>query len=110
MVLEGGSIAVDGARHARDDRALPPQPEPQSRAGAGPTSRTRCGRALGVDRVVWLADAIAEDDGTDGHVDNVVAFTPRRRACCCRVATIPRTRTPRSRPTTRARLARPGST
>jgi len=30
---------------------------------------------LGVDRIVWLADAIAEDDGTDGHVDNVVAFT-----------------------------------
>ena len=24
---------------------------------------------------MWLADGIAEDDGTDGHVDNVVAFT-----------------------------------
>ncbi len=24
---------------------------------------------------MWLADAIAEDDFTDGHVDNVVAFT-----------------------------------
>src|SRR4029079_10703836 len=23
---------------------------------------------------VWLRDGIAEDDGTDGHVDNVVAF------------------------------------
>jgi agmatine deiminase len=32
-------------------------------------------RALGVERIVWLTDAIAEDDGTDGHVDNVVAFS-----------------------------------
>jgi agmatine deiminase len=30
--------------------------------------------SLGVERIVWLADAIAEDEGTDGHVDNVVAF------------------------------------
>jgi len=29
---------------------------------------------------VWLADAIAEDDGTDGHVDNVVAFTAPGKA------------------------------
>lgn len=31
-------------------------------------------RATGADTVVWLADGIAEDEGTDGHVDNVVAF------------------------------------
>jgi agmatine deiminase len=35
---------------------------------------------LGVERIVWLADAIAEDDGTDGHVDNVVAFSAPGRA------------------------------
>lgn len=31
-------------------------------------------RAVGAGPVVWLADGIAEDEGTDGHVDNVVAF------------------------------------
>lgn len=31
-------------------------------------------RAVGGERIVWLRDGIAEDEGTDGHVDNVVAF------------------------------------
>lgn len=29
---------------------------------------------LGAERVVWLATGLADDDGTDGHVDDVVAF------------------------------------
>jgi len=73
-VLEGGSIAVDGAGTlvTTERCLLNPNRNPQlSRADI---ERRLC-TSLGVDRIVWLADAIAEDDGTDGHVDNVVAFT-----------------------------------
>ncbi len=75
IVLEGGSIAVDGrgALVTTERCLLNPNRNPTS-------SRADIERALGsflgVDCVVWLADAIAEDAGTDGHVDNVVAFTP----------------------------------
>ena len=75
MVLEGGSIAVDGrgALVTTERCLLNPNRNPTcSRADI----ERALGSFLGVDRIVWLADAIAEDAGTDGHVDNVVAFTP----------------------------------
>jgi agmatine deiminase len=74
MVLEGGSIAVDGeGLLVTTERCLlnPNRNPAMSKAAIEATLR----KHLGVDRFVWLADAIAEDDGTDGHVDNVVAFT-----------------------------------
>jgi agmatine deiminase len=84
MVLEGGSIAVDGeGLLVTTERCLlnPNRNPAMSRAGIEATLR----KHLGVDRIVWLADAIAEDDGTDGHVDNVVAFTRPGRVLlqCC---------------------------
>ena len=75
MVLEGGSIAIDGrgALVTTERCLLNPNRNPGwSRADIERALRS----ALGVDRIVWLTDAIAEDAGTDGHVDNVVAFTP----------------------------------
>jgi len=75
IVLEGGSIAVDGrGTLVTTERCLlnPNRNPTYDRAGL----EAVLGSWLGVDRVVWLADAIAEDEGTDGHVDNVVAFTP----------------------------------
>jgi agmatine deiminase len=75
MVLEGGSIAVDGrgALVTTERCLLAPNRNPGwSRADIERTLHA----FLGIERVVWLADAIAEDVGTDGHVDNVVAFTP----------------------------------
>ncbi len=74
IVLEGGSIAADGAGLlvTTERCLLSRNRNPQmNRAGIEATLSNH----LGVDRFVWLADAIAEDDGTDGHVDNVVAFT-----------------------------------
>jgi agmatine deiminase len=79
LVLEGGSIAVDGAGLlVTTERCLLNEnrnPE---------MNRVEIERVLkdtlGVGHVVWLADGIAEDDGTDGHVDNVVAFTAPGKA------------------------------
>jgi agmatine deiminase len=79
MVLEGGSIAVDGAGTlvTTERCLLNPNRNPDM-------TRTEIEHTLqasfGVERVVWLTDAIAEDEGTDGHVDNVVAFTGPGRA------------------------------
>jgi agmatine deiminase len=74
MVLEGGSIAVDGAGLlVTTERCLLNKnrnPDLGRREIEGALRDH-----LGVDRIVWLLDGIAEDDGTDGHVDNVVAFT-----------------------------------
>jgi agmatine deiminase len=79
MVLEGGSIATDGAGLlvTTERCLLNKNRNPElSKAEIEATLQ----RNLGVERIVWLADGIAEDDGTDGHVDNVVAFTAPGKA------------------------------
>jgi agmatine deiminase len=78
IILEGGSIAIDAAgRLVTTERCLL---NPNRNPGL---SRAQLESALcewlGVTEVVWLPDGIREDDGTDGHVDNVVAFTPSGR-------------------------------
>jgi agmatine deiminase len=73
MVFEGGSIAIDGAGTlVTTERCLlnPNRNPDMSRADIEVVLR----ESFGVEDIIWLADAIAEDDGTDGHVDNVVAF------------------------------------
>jgi agmatine deiminase len=79
IVLEGGSIAVDGAGLlvTTERCLLNRNRNPQMERAAIEATLTK---HLGADRIVWLADGIAEDDGTDGHVDNVVAFTAAGRA------------------------------
>jgi agmatine deiminase len=74
LVLEGGSIAVDGAGTlvTTERCLLNPNRNPTLRRS---DIEDRLAELLGIDRFVWLADGIAEDEGTDGHVDNVVAFT-----------------------------------
>lgn len=79
LVLEGGAIAVDGAGTlVTTERCLLNPNRNPGRARSDVEGELR--RWLGADRVVWLSDAIAEDDGTDGHVDNVVAFCAPARA------------------------------
>jgi agmatine deiminase len=79
LVLEGGSIAVDGAGTlvTTEQCLLNPNRNP----GVG---RERIERELrerlGAERVVWLGRGLVEDADTDGHVDNVCAFLEPGRA------------------------------
>jgi agmatine deiminase len=73
LVLEGGSIAVDGdgTLIATEQCLLHPTRNPE-------LSRDQVARrlqeTLGVHTVVWLGQGLVEDLDTDGHVDNVCAW------------------------------------
>jgi agmatine deiminase len=74
MVLEGGSISVDGAGAlvTTTQCLLHPNRNPQlTQRDIERTLRSE----LGVDDVLWLPYGLALDDDTDGHVDNVAAYT-----------------------------------
>jgi len=73
LVLEGGSIAVDGEGTlvTTEQCLLHPNRNPAlSREEIEARLRAR----LGVERVLWLGRGLVEDDDTDGHVDNVCAW------------------------------------
>jgi len=73
LVLEGGSITVDGEGTlvTTEQCLLHPNRNPSM-------TRTEIsaalGEQLGVSTVVWLPHGLALDGDTDGHVDNVAAF------------------------------------
>ncbi len=72
MVLEGGSIEVNGAGLllTTEQCLLNPNRNP----GLGRVQiEARLRAALGVERVLWLGEGIAGDD-TDGHVDDLTRF------------------------------------
>ena len=74
LVLEGGSICVDGEGTliTTEQCLLHPTRNPD-------LSREQIEQhlidALGVERVVWLGQGLVEDRDTDGHVDLIAAFT-----------------------------------
>ena len=93
LVLEGGSISVDGAgtlvtteqclfEQHRNPRLSREQIEAELR------------EQLGAERVVWLGLGLVEDRDTDGHVDNICAFIAPGRAV---LQTVPTRRTRTSR-------------
>jgi agmatine deiminase len=73
IVLEGGSIAVDGEGTliATEQCLLHPTRNPD-------LERSDIERVLhdylGIETFVWLPNGLLEDHDTDGHVDNVAAF------------------------------------
>jgi len=75
LVLEGGSIAVDGAGTllSTEQCLLSPNRNP-GRDCAAIEAELRA--QLGVERVVWLGKGLLEDRDTDGHVDMIAAFLP----------------------------------
>jgi agmatine deiminase len=73
IVLEGGSIYVDGTGTliTTEECLLNPNRNPElSREQIEETLR----RFLGIERVVWLGQGLVEDRDTDGHVDLIAAF------------------------------------
>ena len=79
VVLEGGSITVDGAgRLATTEQCLlaPTRNPEMDRDGIEQELKAN----LGVGEVIWLGEGLVEDLDTDGHVDNVAAFIGPGRA------------------------------
>jgi agmatine deiminase len=77
MVLEGGSIDVNGAGALMTTRSclLHPNRNPElSKEQIEQTLRDW----LGVRQIIWLGDGIAGDD-TDGHVDDLTRFVSENR-------------------------------
>jgi agmatine deiminase len=73
LVLEGGSISVDGdgTLLATEQCLLHPSRNPSlNRAEI----EERLREYLGVQTVIWIANGLLEDHDTDGHVDNVAHF------------------------------------
>ncbi len=76
VVLEGGSVEVDGTGLAMTTESclLNPNRNPGlSKAGVGQALLD----GLGVTETIWLGDGIAGDD-TDGHVDDFARFVGER--------------------------------
>lgn len=79
LVLEGGSIAVDGEGLVvtTEQCLLDATRNPDLDRDA--IEDGVC-RPLGADRMIWLDQGLLEDADTDGHVDNICAFTGPGRA------------------------------
>lgn len=87
MVLEGGSIAVDGEGTliTTEQCLLHPSRNPGlDREQIEAELRAQ----LGVERVVWLGLGLVEDHDTDGHVDNICAFVEPGRVVLQTVAEV----------------------
>jgi agmatine deiminase len=80
LVLEGGSIAVDGAGTviALEGSILSDNRNP---GRSRDEFEEAFGRYLGAKRTVWLPRGLS-DDGTGGHADNVVVFVKPGRVLC----------------------------
>jgi agmatine deiminase len=85
LILEGGSIAVDGEGTliTTEQCLLNPNRNPQL---GREQIEARLRETLGVERVVWLGLGLVEDGDTDGHVDNICAFVEPGRVLLQTVA------------------------
>jgi agmatine deiminase len=72
LVLEGGSIHVDGEGTVltTEQCLLNPNRNPELERGA---IEAALHAYLGTEKVIWLGDGVFEDE-TDGHIDNLACF------------------------------------
>jgi agmatine deiminase len=73
LVLEGGSIAVDGDGTLIATEQCLLHPSRNAHLAREEIERL-LGEYLGIDKVVWIGRGLVEDLDTDGHVDNVAVF------------------------------------
>lgn len=78
MVFEGGSINVDGAGTLVTTEQCLLHPNRNPTLHRADIERVLAAE-LGAEVVVWLPYGLAFDDDTDGHVDNVAAFSAAGR-------------------------------
>jgi agmatine deiminase len=73
MVLEGGSIHVDGKGTCltTEECLLNPNRNPNL---SKTEIETWLGRMLGIKKVIWLPRGLYGDDDTNGHIDNFACF------------------------------------
>ena len=73
MVLEGGSLTVDGEGTliTTVQCLMHPNRNPDLNKL---DIEERLGDELGITKVIWLPYGLADDDDTDGHVDNVAVY------------------------------------
>jgi agmatine deiminase len=78
LVLEGGSIAVDGhgVLLTTEECLLNPNRNPDRSREA---IEALLVEHLGAERVVWLGQGLVEDRDTDGHVDLIASFCAPRK-------------------------------
>jgi agmatine deiminase len=74
FVFEGGSITVDGMGTAATTTQCLMHPNRNPGLTQTEIEDQICD-SLGLDAVIWLPHGLALDDDTDGHVDNVAAFS-----------------------------------
>jgi agmatine deiminase len=74
LVLEGGSIAVDGTGTLLTTEQCLLHPNRNPSLGRDEIEQ-HLKDYLGITRVVWLGQGLLEDKDTDGHVDLIAAFT-----------------------------------
>jgi len=85
MVLEGGSIAVDGGGLLVTTEQCLLDPSRNPELGYREIV-SELEERLGVEQVVWLGEGLLEDVDTDGHVDNIFAFCEPGKAVLQTVA------------------------
>ena len=75
MILEGGSIEVDGQGLVLVTESCLLAPTRNPHLGRGQIEQ-RLKDFLGVKKVLWLPGGDVTGDDTDGHIDNLARFTP----------------------------------
>jgi agmatine deiminase len=87
LVLEGGSICVDGEGTLITTEQCLLHPNRNAALDRDEISALLA-EYLGIEKVIWLPYGLLEDHDTDGHVDNVAAFVAPGRVLLQTVADV----------------------